>query len=225
MRLEAKPLPVPQVIAIDGPVASGKSSVGGALAERLGYRFIDTGLMYRAITALALERHLDPEDETALTALADATEVDITPGSVRAGGVDITDRLFTAEVELAVSLVSRVAGVRRALVAQQQRMARAGGIVMVGRDIGTKVLPEAPAKVFLEASIAERARRRHQEQQDAGRGGSLGQVRADLERRDALDSERAESPLRAAPEAVRVDTDGLSVEGVVQRVIDLVSTG
>ena len=222
-------MPVPSVIAIDGPVASGKTSVGKALARSLGYRFVDTGLMYRAVTWVALQQQVPLDDDEALGALAREASVDIVPypeggeSRVMAGGVDVTAHLSSREVEQAVSLVSRVAAVRRALVAVQKRMAEAGKVVMVGRDIGTQVLPDAPVKVYLEASLEERVRRRYEEQLEAGRPASMGDVRDGLGRRDTLDSQRAESPLRPAADAVHVVTDGLTVEGVVQRILDLVA--
>ena len=222
-------LPVPLVIAIDGPVASGKTSVGRTLARRLGYRFVDTGLMYRAITWVALERRVPLDDEEALGKLAQAVPIELeTPAQdgaskVLAGGLDVTAHLAGGDVEQGVSLVSRVAAVRRAMVAAQQQMAAGGRVVMVGRDIGTIVLPDAPAKVYLEASLDERVRRRHWEMRDAGRTASAEQVRSGLSRRDELDSRRPESPLRPAAGAVRVATDGLTVDGVVQRILDLVA--
>jgi cytidylate kinase len=210
-------------------VASGKTSVGRALAQRLGYRFVDTGLMYRAVTWMALERHVPLDDDEALGALAREASVDIVANPeggesrVMAGGVDVTAYLLSSEVEQAVSLVSRVAVVRRAMVAVQKRMAEAGRVVMVGRDIGTKVLPDAPLKVYLEASMEERVRRRYEERREAGHPASIGGVREGLGRRDELDSQRAESPLRPAADAVHVATDRLTVEGVVERILGLVA--
>ncbi len=219
---------LPTVIAIDGPAASGKTSVGRALAERLGYRFVDTGTMYRAITWVALAQEVPLDDEQALESLAAETEIGIESAqgghdTVLANGVDVTSHLTSADVEGAVSLVSRVAVVRRTLVAAQQRMAAGGSVVMVGRDIGTVVLPDAPLKLFLEASPQERVRRRHAELRMGGRAISVAEVREGLEGRDSLDSQRAESPLRAAPDASRVQTDGLTVAAVVERIITLMS--
>ena len=226
-------LPVSLVIAIDGPVASGKSTVGKALAKRLGYRFVDTGLMYRAITWAALVQGVSPEDEEALGALTRRTEIDLasdapwddTPRGVLVDGTDVTANLFSPEVEGVVSLVSRVAEVRTALVAPQRRMAEGGGLVMAGRDIGTQVLPDARAKVFLEASIEERTRRRHLEQLAAGQATSAAEIRRGLEQRDTLDSQRAHSPLRAADDAWLIQTDGLSMEEVVQQVLSWLGEG
>jgi cytidylate kinase len=189
------------------------------LAQRLGYRFIDTGLMYRACTYLAQRDGVSIEDPVALAALANATVMDIvvTPDGERllANGGDVTAYLKTPEVQASVSDVAKVAGVRVAMVDQQQRMAIAGEVVMVGRDIGTKVLPDA-GKVYLDASADERVRRRLAEV--AGKE-TEAEVRANLELRDKIDSEREESPLRVADDAVVVQTDALDVEGVVGAVI------
>ena len=217
------PVPAPSVIAIDGPVASGKTTVGRALAARLGYRFVDTGLMYRALTLVALRRGIDPTDGAALGELAVETEIGIVTGpggatQVQADGADVTADLRTAAVEGAVSVVAQVPAVRHAMVAQQQRIAEGGNVVMVGRDIGTKVLPEA-TKVFLTASPAERARRRHGELEASGSPPSLEDVRKSLALRDTLDSERAEGPLRVADDALLVETEGLAVDAVVDAVV------
>ena len=217
------PVSTPSVIAIDGPVASGKTTVGRELAARLGYRFVDTGLMYRALTLVALRRGIDPRDGAALGKLAAGTEISMVTGpggatQVHADGGDVTAALRTAEVEGAVSVVAQVPAVRHALVAQQQRIAEGGNLVMVGRDIGTKVLPNA-AKVFLTASPAERARRRHVELEASGGAPSLEDVREGLALRDTLDSERAEGPLRVADDALVVETEGLAVEAVVDAVV------
>ncbi|MDA1036631.1 MAG: (d)CMP kinase [Chloroflexi bacterium] len=215
----------PKVIAIDGPVASGKTTVGKALAARLGYRFIDTGMMYRACTLLALRTGVDPDDEVGLANVARATILrfvaSLDGDRLLADDEDITDELRPPEVQAAVSSVARVSGVRTAMVAQQQQMAEAGEVVMVGRDIGTKVLPNA-AKLYLDASIAERVRRRSAEEQ--GRV-TVEDVRADVEHRDRVDSEREDSPLRAADDALRVETDELDVNGVTERILELLGGG
>jgi cytidylate kinase len=216
---------LPKVIAIDGPVASGKTAVGRQLASRLGYRFIDTGLMYRACTYLALREGVSALDSVGLTTLAAATVMDIvvTPQGERllANDEDVTDYLRTPPVQASVSDVSKVAGVRVAMVAQQHRMAEAGEVVMVGRDIGTKVLPDA-GKVYLDASADERVRRRVAELDGVE---SEAEIRANLELRDRIDSERAESPLSVADDAVVVETDELDVEGVVGAVIEALGGG
>ena len=223
-------MPTPDVIAIDGPVASGKTTVGRALARRLGYRFVDTGLMYRALTVLALREGIDLGDAEALGRLAAATEIALDdvaegPTHVRAGGEELTAEVRTPQVEDAVSLVSQVATVRDAMVAQQQRIAQGGRVVMVGRDIGTKVLPDA-AKVYLDASVDERVRRRLAEVAKVGEppAGGEGEVRENVKTRDRIDSQREEGPLRAADDALRVATEGLDVDGVVDYVIERLET-
>jgi len=218
------------VIAVDGSAASGKSTVGRRLAEKLGYPFLDTGLMYRAVTLAALERGSDIQDGDALSRLAGSLVLEVgppTPGSletcaITVDRVDVTAQLRRADVEEAVSLVSRVAGVREALVRQQREIAGRQPMVMAGRDIGTVVLPEADLKVYLDASISERARRRHSEFMEHGREVTHSMVLEDLRRRDQIDSERSVSPLRPAADAVVISTDGLSQDEVLRRVLRLV---
>ena len=220
---------VPRVIAVDGSAASGKSTVGRKLAEKLAYPFLDTGLMYRAVTLAALERGVDPRDKEGLTHLAKSLRLEIgppSPGSVETcsiliDGADVTQRLRRADVEEAVSLVSRVAGVREALVTQQREIAGQQPMVMAGRDIGTVVLPDADLKVYLDASISERARRRHSEFREHGRTVSRDIVLEDLKRRDQIDSERVVSPLRPASDAVVINTDGMTSQQVIKRVVQL----
>ncbi len=186
--------------------------------------------MYRALTWLALRRGLDPEDEEAMARLAAETTMEVSqppPGRgerwrVRVDGEDATPHLRTPEVEASVSLVSRVPAVRKALVRLQRRVAQRGPTVMAGRDIGTAVLPHADLKVYLDASREERARRRRQQLALKGPSPSLESVLADLEKRDVIDSSRSVSPLRPAADAVIINTDGLSLEEVVERVLSLV---
>ena len=221
---------IPRVIAVDGSAASGKSSVGRELAEKLGYPFLDTGLMYRAVTFAALERDVEIEDRQALARLAGSLRLAVgaaTPGSTETcsiliDGVDVTTQLRRQDVEESVSLVSRVAGVREALVRQQREIAGRQPMVMAGRDIGTVVLPAADLKVYLDATISERARRRYSEFKNQGRTVTEDIVLEDLRRRDQIDSERAVSPLRPADDAVVISTDGLSRDEVVGRVLRLV---
>lgn len=220
----------PRTIAVDGSAASGKSTIGRRLAERLGYLFLDTGVMYRAIAVAALERGIDPGNDEALGQLAQRVRVDVrsaAPGdggatTVLVNGVDVTERLRLPEVEESVSLVSRVPAVREALVQRQREIAEEGRIVMAGRDIGTVVLPEADLKVYLDASPEERARRRYAEFAAMGRAESMEMVLEDIRRRDRIDSERAVSPLRPAEDAVIIDTGGLTQEEVLERVLELV---
>lgn len=218
-------MPLPRVIAIDGPVAAGKTAVGQGLSERLGYRFLDTGSLYRAVTRAALDRGVGLRDEGALATLAAGIRIQLcdTYGQqVLVDGRDVTARLRSPEVEQGVSLVARIPGVRAALLETQRTLARQGAIVMVGRDIGTQVVPRADLKVFLAAPVEERAARRHRELLEKGSDATLEQVRHDLERRDGIDSRRKVAPLRAAPDAVVVDTEGLGVEGVIDRIARMV---
>jgi cytidylate kinase len=220
----------PGLIAVDGSAASGKSTVGRLLARRLGYRFLDTGIMYRAITWAALDRAIDVHDGDALTRLASTIDMRVdlpeaqSPDEARIiiDSHDVTGLLRSPEVDENVSFVSRVAGVRHALVMRQQKIAMNGRIVMAGRDIGTVVLPDAELKIFLDASPEERARRRHADFVRSGRQATEDAVFQDLRRRDQLDSQRDISPQRPADDAVYITTDGMTSEDVLDRVIRLV---
>jgi cytidylate kinase len=221
---------LPRTIAIDGPSASGKSDVGSLVAKRLGYRFLDTGAMYRALTWFVLENGVDPDDAERLGEIASRVTMTVSANpqgsdqhhSVLVDGQDSTPFLVRPDVEAAVSQVSRVPAVRRAMVGIQQRIAREGGVVMAGRDIGTTVLPNADLKVYLDASPGERARRRYRQAMARGEKTSLNSVLEDLTRRDAIDSSRETSPLRHAEDAITVNTDGLSLEQAVEQVLALV---
>jgi cytidylate kinase len=212
----------PNIIAIDGPAASGKSTLGFRLAEELGYLFFDTGVMYRAVTWAALSRGIAIGDEAAVTALAEQAVIDIRPASASDGrtsdllidGVDATWDVRKPEVDANVSPVSAYAGVRRALTEQQRRIGLRGRIVMVGRDIGTVVLPEADLKIYLDASAEERARRRYTE--IIGRGGQADyeEILSKVRERDRIDSTRAVAPLKPAEDAVRLDSDKLNADEV-----------
>lgn len=218
------------MIAIDGPAASGKSTIGELLARRLGYLYLDTGVMYRAVTWAALSRGVPIEDETAVTALAERLRIDvILPAlddgrqyTVLADGVDVTWQIRTPEVNAHVSPVSAYAGVRREMVRQQRRVAAAGPVVMAGRDIGTVVLPDAGLKLYLDASVEERARRRWREILARGEEADYEAVLASMHRRDEIDSSRAASPLRAADDAVVLDTTSLSIKEVMAAVERLI---
>ena len=220
----------PRVIAIDGPAAAGKSTVGREIGIRLGYPFLDTGAIYRAMTWTALHRGVDLSDEDALSELAASLNIDvgsatpesIEPSTIFVDGIDVTRFLRQPEVEAAVSLVSRVAGVRNALVKLQRDLAGRNAVVMAGRDIGTVVLPNADLKLYLDASVEERARRRFAELSALGMDPTENDVLRDLRRRDRIDSERSVSPLRPAEDAVVLDTDGLTLEEVVQRLMEIV---
>ncbi len=208
---------------MDGPVASGKTTVGRALAERLGYRFVDTGVFYRAVTIAAIDRAL-PLDDDSLSELAERLQIQLLDGSDRVliDGWDVTSRLRAHDVDATVSSVAKVPGVRRAMVVQQRDTAKGGGVVMVGRDIGTIVLPDA-VKVYLDAPLEERARRRHAELAAAGNARPEADVRADLELRDRTDIQREDSPLRSADDAYVIDTGSLDLEEVVERVLTLIA--
>ena len=213
----------PMTIAIDGPAASGKSTVGELLAERLDYLFFDTGVMYRAVTWAALKRDVSVEDEEAVTALAERLDIavidptgdDGRPYTVLADGLDVTWAIRAPAVDANVSMVSTYRGVRRALVAKQRRIASNQPVVMVGRDIGTVVLPAADLKIYLDASVEERARRRWLEMQARGQSADYQAVLDSMRRRDRIDSNREISPLRAAQDAVTVDTTELDIREVV----------
>jgi cytidylate kinase len=216
----------PNIIAIDGPAASGKSTLGRRLADALGYLFFDTGVMYRAVTWGALQRGLAIADETAVTALAESAQIDVRPPSKEDGrpcdvlldGVDITWETRRPEVDANVSPVSAYAGVRRALTAQQRRIGLRGRVVMVGRDIGTVVLPEADLKIYLDASAEERARRRYLEIVSRGENADYEKILAGVRKRDEIDSGRAVAPLRPAEDAIILDSDKLTADQVFSRV-------
>jgi cytidylate kinase len=206
------------IVAIDGGVASGKSAVGRRIAERLGLRFVDSGLMYRAITRLAAERGIDPHDSEAITRLAQTTEVKVDGERVWAEGVELTDGIYDADHADALPLVSAIPGVRESLVAQQRRMG-GSGVVMAGRDIGTVVFPDADYKFFLVASLEEKVRRRAAQYERRGERVDEEAMRKEVAERDRVDTHRAVAPLRPAPDAVVIDTDHLDVEQVVDLIL------
>jgi len=216
----------PSIIAIDGPAASGKSTLGFRLAESLGYLFFDTGVMYRAVTWAAMLRKVDPNNEAAVTTLAERVVIDIQPPSVGDGracdllidGHDATWEVRKPEVEAYVSIVAAYPGVRKALSAQQRRIGMRGQVVMVGRDIGTVILPEADLKIYLDASAEVRAKRRYDENLNRGKPADYDKILANVIERDRIDSTRAVAPLAAAEDAVHVDSDSLDAEQVFQQV-------
>lgn len=218
-----------QAIAIDGPVASGKTAVGGLVAKLLGCGFLDTGLMYRAVTQVAIERKIDLHDAPALTSLAESLLMEVSAARGADGlvveGKEVAESLRDGPVERGVSLVASVPGVRRALVQRQRDIAANGPIIMMGRDIGTVVLTDAAAKVYLTASVTERARRRHLEFSERGKGIGYEQVLQELQRRDSIDSERDDSPLRPADDAVVIETDGRPIEDLAKEIVALVLDG
>lgn len=228
----------PRVIAVDGPAGSGKSTVGAAVAAVLDYLFFDTGVMYRAVTWAALERGIAPSDEAAIGALANRLVIDVLPpvspgqgaNRVIADGQDVSEAIRREDVDRNVSVVSAYAAVRTAMSARQRWLgtrygsgqAEKPGIVMVGRDIGTVIMPDAPVKIYLDASAQERAQRRYDELRRKGKDVPFEQVWADLLHRDELDSGRALSPLRVAGDAVVLDTSGLGIDDVVAAVLRVV---
>ncbi|MGI8878687.1 MAG: (d)CMP kinase [Candidatus Limnocylindria bacterium] len=221
----------PRTIAIDGPAGAGKSTIGALVAERLGYLFLDTGAMYRAVALAALDRGVDPDAAPALKKLAQEIRITIGPPTVRDGraytvlldGKDVTWEIRDARIDRVVSQVARVPGVREAMLEQQRGLAARGRVVMVGRDIGTVVLPDAERKIFLTASAAERARRREEELAARGEQRPRQELLHEILRRDQLDSERPVAPLRAADDAIVVETDGQSVGQALDRVLSVIA--
>lgn len=219
----------PSIIAIDGPAASGKSTLGLKVAQALGYLFFDTGVMYRAVTWVALDRDIDVSDEAKVTALAEEMPIDVAPASksdgracdVLVAGKDITWETRLPVVDANVSVVSAYRGVRAALSRQQRRIGQRGRIVMVGRDIGTVVLPEADLKIYLDASAAERARRRFKEMTARGANVNFEDILEKVIARDRIDSTRDVAPLKAAADAVVIDSDKMSVDEVLEKVLAL----
>jgi len=219
---QTPPDSLPSPIAIDGPAASGKSTLGMALAEKFGYRFLDTGLMYRAFTLAALREGVRPDDEAACVALANRINLSVEATSstrILLDGKDVTGELRSPDVEANVSAYSAIAGVRAALVRLQRGLAERGRWVLAGRDIGTVVLPNAPLKFFLEASPEARAERRARQAREWGQAQTPEQSQGDIIARDRIDSTRKTSPLEPAPDAVRIDTTNLTLEQVIDRAV------
>jgi cytidylate kinase len=219
----------PSIIAIDGPAASGKSTLGLRIAGELGYLFFDTGVMYRAVTWIALDHDIDVKDEAKVTALAEQTPIDVAPASradgracdVLVAGKDITWETRLPAVDANVSVVSAYRGVRAALSRQQRRIGQRGRVVMVGRDIGTVVLPEADLKIYLDASAGERAKRRFKEMTARGANVDYEDILAKVIERDRIDSTRDVAPLKAASDAVVIDSDRMSAEEVFEQALAL----
>lgn len=206
------------IVTIDGGVASGKSAVGRRVAERLGLPFVDSGLMYRAITRLAAERGIDPRDEAAVTRLAETTKLRIEGERVWADGHELTAGIYDTDYADALPVIAANPGVRKALVEQQRRMGDSG-VVMAGRDIGTVVFPNAEHKFFLVASLDEKVRRRAAQYERRGERVDTESMRKEVELRDRVDSERPVAPLRPASDAVVIDTDHLDMDQVVDRIL------
>lgn len=219
------------VIAIDGPAASGKSTVSEQVAKELGYLYLDTGCMYRAVTLAVLQAGIDVADETAVTQLATRLVIEVIPVgahtdgrhyTVLLDGQDVTWQIRTPAVDAHVSQVSSYLGVRQEMVRRQREFGKRGRVVMVGRDIGTVVMPDAPLKLYITATAAERAHRRWQDRQNQGHTANYEAILADVERRDAIDSNREHSPLRPAADAIIIDTTGRPVEEVVAEIVGMV---
>lgn len=219
----------PSIIAIDGPAASGKSTLALQLANFLNYLFFDTGVMYRAVTLAALKKNLAISDEIAITAVAERIQIDVQPPSIADGrlydvivdGEDLTWELRQPEVDADVSQVSAYPGVRTALTGQQRRIGLRGNVVMVGRDIGTVVFPDAEFKLYLDASVEERARRRYMEVLSRGDEARYESILASMRRRDKIDSTRTVAPLYPAQDAVIINTDGMNLNQVFDKVKDI----
>jgi len=213
-------------IAIDGPAAAGKSTVAKVLAKKLSYLYIDTGAMYRALTYRALQVGIDVNDEEKLIQLLKDTYIELKPSNggqlVFLNDIDVTNIIRQSDVTNNVSIVAKHRLVREEMVKRQRSLAQNGGVVMDGRDIGTHVLPGAEVKVFLKASVEERAKRRHEENILRGFDSDLEKLKEEIARRDKLDSEREVAPLRKADDAVEIDTTSLSIDEVVNRIMEII---
>jgi len=211
------------IIAIDGPSGAGKGTVARALAARLGYRHVDTGAMYRAVAWKATQEGIDLSDEAAVAALGERATFDVEAGRISIDGHDVRAAIRTPEIDKAAASVARHPSVRRVLVARQREFGAGGGVVMEGRDIGTVVFPHADVKIYLDASPEERARRRAADPaHTSSKTSQLSDVATALAERDKSDSTRAVSPLAIAPDATLVDTTGVSVEDVIERVLSVI---
>jgi cytidylate kinase len=211
------------IVAIDGPSGAGKGTVARALAARLGYRHIDTGAMYRAVAWKALQDGIDLSDEAAVAALGERATFDVEAGRITIDGHDVRTAIRTPEIDKAATSVARHPAVRRTLVARQREFGSGGGVVMEGRDIGTVVFPYADVKIYLDASPEERARRRAADPAHASsKTSQLSDVATALAERDKHDSTRAVSPLAIAPDATVVDTTGIAVDEVIDRVMKII---
>lgn len=212
------------VIAIDGPAGAGKSTVARAVARALGYLYVDTGAMYRAVALRVLRAGVDPDDRPAVEAVAAQADVRLVPDGDRVrvllDGEDVTAHLRSPAVNAVVSQVAIHPGVRARLLELQRAMIRVGGVVLEGRDTTTVVAPDADRKFFLTASLDQRARRRQAELRAAGHEASLEEVRSEISRRDRLDATRSVAPLERAPDAVEIDTTARSVEEVVAMILE-----
>jgi CMP/dCMP kinase len=221
----------PSIIAIDGPAASGKSTIAEKVAVEIHYLYFDTGVMYRVVTLAALRSLHSVQEEEDVSRLAEEVQIDVRPPTAADGrlsdvllnGEDVTWAIRQPEVDRNVSQVSAYQGVRKAMTEQQRRIGRRGKVIMVGRDIGTVVFPDAGLKIYLDASVEERARRRYEEVLRRSQAGVYEEILEAMKRRDLMDSSRAIAPLRPAEDAVIINTDGMEVDQVVASVMDLVA--
>ena len=213
-------------IAIDGPSAAGKSTIADILAAKLGYTHLDTGAMYRAVAYKALGNNIAIDDEETIVKMINEMDLDMKPdGRVILDGEDVSQKIRTNEMSMGASNVSKLLGVRKALVAMQQKICKDGGYILDGRDIGTVVLVDAPVKVFMIASAAARARRRLLQNEEKGiSSDDYETLLKDIEARDYQDSHRANSPLKKADDAIEIDTSDLTIEQVVDKVMSLVNS-
>jgi len=224
---------LPRIIAIDGPAASGKSTLAEKLSASLNYLYFDTGVMYRAVTLAALKQLQSVEDEDAVTQLAEKIQIDVQAPTKKDGrsytvllnNQDVTWKIREPQVDRNVSKVSAYAGVRKAMTTQQRQIGGRGKVVMVGRDIGTVVFPEAELKIYLDASAEERARRRCLEKENRGETADYQEILGSIRRRDEIDSSRVHAPLRPAADAIIINSDGKTIEKVLSEVNLLLDLG
>lgn len=214
-------------IAIDGPAAAGKSTIAKKVAKKLSYTYVDTGAMYRALTYKCLQEKVDLKNEQAVTKMLEQTNIELRQNGenqeVYVDGVNVTDVIRTQEVSNQVSHVAKIKEVRQEMVELQREMAKDGGVVMDGRDIGTNVLPHAELKIFMIASASERAKRRLKDLQAKGEHAELSQLEQEISLRDKMDSERKIDPLKKAEDAIEIDSTSLSIDEVVEKILHLVN--
>lgn len=210
------------VVAIDGPSGAGKSTIAKRLAARLGFTYIDTGAMYRAVALWASRQGVEPTDMHRAEQLAIAAHIELSPGRIALNGEDVTEAIRTPEMSNGASKISAIPGVRRAMVAKQREIGESTSVVMEGRDIGTVVFPHAEVKIFLDAAPAERVRRRHLELAAKGQRISAEQLAGEMRERDERDSTRADAPLAQAPDAIYLDSSGMGIEDVEEAILKIV---
>ena len=210
------------VVAIDGPAGAGKSTIARRLADKLGFTYIDTGAMYRAVAVWALRQNIAWSDMLAMEELAKAADIELAPGRISLNGEDVSEAIRTPEVSNGASKIAVIPGVRRAMVAKQREIGQRSSVVMEGRDIGTVVFPDADVKVFLDAQPDERVRRRMRELQEKGGAVSQSQLTAEMAERDRRDSTRSDAPLAQAPDATYLDSTALTLDEVEEAILKIV---